>query len=169
MNRRKACVDVDYGASAATAACVTFRDWGDGKPISEHVATIDSIQPYVSGRFFERELPCLLQVLSSIPDPIDLVVIDGYVWLGDWTRPGLGAHLYGAFEGAVTVIGVAKTLFPGADATEVVRFGTRPLYVSSVGVDRDEAAGWIQSMHGTYRIPTLLKHVDMLSRRGAAA
>jgi deoxyribonuclease V len=160
----KACVDVYYAGSGATGACLTFREWTDDAPISEHVVTVGTVRPYVPGRFFERELPCILRVLSSLPDPVDLVVIDGYVWLGDSTRPGLGAHLYRALNGKTAVIGVAKTSFRGAEAEEVIRFGTRPLYISSVGIDRAIAAKWVQSMHGCYRIPTLLKRVDTLSR-----
>jgi deoxyribonuclease V len=40
-----------------------------------------------------------------------------------------------------------------------------PLYVSSIGIDIDQAAQNIQNMFGNYRIPTLLKHLDTLTKK----
>jgi deoxyribonuclease V len=40
----------------------------------------------------------------------------------------------------------------------------RPLYVSAAGIDAETAARYIQDMHGTYRLPTLLRRVDQLCR-----
>jgi deoxyribonuclease V len=101
-----------------------------------------------------------------VSDPLAAVLIDGYVWLDEAGSPGLGAHLYRALEERVAVIGVAKSRYrhPVA-AREVLRGGSqRPLYVSAVGVDLEEAAAWVAHMHGEYRIPTLLKRVDQLCR-----
>src|SRR4051812_26327014 len=92
----KACVDVDYRGDDAVAACVTFRDWADAAPAGQLVQAIRGVEPYVPGEFYKRELPCLLAVLGRVADPVELVVIDGYVWLADEARPGLGAHLYEA-------------------------------------------------------------------------
>ena len=39
-----------------------------------------------------------------------------------------------------------------------------PLFITSEGIAVDEAAKLIQSMHGEFRIPTMLKLVDQLSR-----
>jgi deoxyinosine 3'endonuclease (endonuclease V) len=77
-------------------------------------------------------------------------------------RPGLGAYLSSAI--GVPVIGVAKTQFVSANAIRVVRASTRPLYVTGVGIDPAEAASHIASMHGPYRLPTLLKLVDSRAR-----
>jgi deoxyribonuclease V len=66
-------------------------------------------------------LPCLFAILRKLP-PVDTAIIDGYVWLAGESRPGLGAHLYGALNQKVVVIGVAKTKFHGADhVSEVIR------------------------------------------------
>jgi deoxyribonuclease V len=63
------------------------------------------------------------------------------------------------------VIGVAKSAFAGASAIEITRgAGTRPLYVTAIGIDARLAAAHVQSMHGPYRQPTLLKRVDQLTR-----
>src|SRR5262245_53371287 len=109
-----ACVDIDYRAPGSVAACVLFRDWADERPSSEAVVQIDAVAPYEPGRFYRRELPCLLAVQESIDEQPGVVVIDGSVWLGDEHDPGLGAHLHEALGGRVAVIGVAKTKFHGA-------------------------------------------------------
>lgn len=159
-----ACVDVDYRGTEALAACVVFRAWSDAVGVAERIERVVEVAPYEPGAFYRRELPCLLSVLQTIEEPLETVVVDGYVWLGD-DRPGLGAHLYEALGRRVAVIGVAKTRFAGAEAEAVLRGGSRrPLYVSAAGVDRIAAAHCIASMHGCYRLPTLLRRVDQLCR-----
>jgi deoxyribonuclease V len=160
-----ACVDVDYREAGAIAACVCFQSWSDDTPASESVIPISDVEPYQSGQFYRRELPGVLAVLKSLPDLPQVIVLDGYVWLGD-RQPGLGAHLYEALGRRVAVIGVAKTRFARAEPTaEVLRGRSRsPLYVTAAGIGVAEAAGHIRAMHGPYRIPTLLKRVDQLSR-----
>jgi deoxyribonuclease V len=159
------CVDVDYRDRGAVAACVGFRGWADEAPAAEVVRHLTEVAEYVPGEFYRRELPCLLSVLEAAPEPPELVVVDGYVWLGD--RPGLGARLYEALGRRVPVVGVAKTRFQSATAArEVVRGDSRrPLYVTAAGLDVAAAAEHVRSMHGPFRIPTLLKRVDQLCRR----
>jgi deoxyribonuclease V len=160
------CLDVDYRADHAIAACLLFAEWSDGTPTQELVARIDQIEPYVPGQFYRRELPCLLAVLAKASTPPTLIVVDGYVWLDEAGKPGLGAHLYAALGEQIPVIGVAKKPFHSAAAEEVRRAGAdKPLYVTAVGVAPPEAAVAIAGMHGAYRIPTLLKQVDHLCRR----
>jgi deoxyribonuclease V len=159
-----ACVDVHYRPEYATAACVTFDDWTASAPASEHVARIDQVDDYVPGEFYRRELPCIMAVIEPILDRLDVIVVDGYVWLGE-NRPGLGARLYDTLGGKIPVVGVAKAPFAGALAEEVLRGNaTRPLYVTSIGIDPVDAADHIRRMHGPYRLPTLLKRVDALCR-----
>ena len=85
-----ACVDVGYQHTQAVAAGIAFRDWLDESVVAERVVSLPDIQPYQSGQFFIRELPCLLAVLQLLP-PVQIVLIDGYVWLEE-NRPGLGAQ-----------------------------------------------------------------------------
>jgi deoxyribonuclease V len=160
-----ACVDVDYREKHAIAACLVFKNWTDETPVNEHGVRIEPIAEYVSGEFYRRELPCILAVLKAVKDPLELIVIDGYVWLEDQTRKGLGAHLYDALNKQIPVIGVAKTRFQSALAAEVLRGkSATPLFVTALGIDRDAAAAHVRSMHGAFRIPTLLKRVDFLCR-----
>ncbi|HWG41942.1 MAG TPA: endonuclease V [Gemmataceae bacterium] len=161
-----ACVDVDYREETAVAACVLFRSWSDADSAGERVQSIARVEPYEPGQFYRRELPCLLSVLQSVAEPLETVVVDGYVWLADERKPGLGAHLYEALGRKVPIIGVAKTRFADASAEAVQRGDSRrPLYVSAAGMDRVTAARQIQIMHGAYRIPTLLRKVDQLCRQ----
>jgi deoxyribonuclease V len=161
-----ACVDVGYNDSAAQAACVTFEGWEDANPSGEYTLDIDQVEPYVPGQFYRRELPCLFAVLGQLPERPAVIVVDGYVWLDDTDRKGLGHHLYDALQQSVPVIGVAKTQFAGAtQAVEIYRGSSaRPLFVTAVGIEPDAAAEHIRRMHGNSRIPTLLKRVDTLSR-----
>ena len=124
-------------------------------------------RPYAPGAFYERELPCLLAVLGKVGGSLDVVVIDGYVWLSGDGRPGLGAHLHKELGGETAVVGVAKSSFDGAAFAEAVLRGksARPLFVTAAGIPAPTAADWIRAMHGPHRIPTLLKRVDRLCRR----
>jgi deoxyribonuclease V len=156
-----ACVDVDYRGAGAVAAALVFRDWIDDTPARELVATIASVPDYEPGQFYKRELPCLLEVLRGVR--AELIIIDGYVHLGPECRPGLGSHL--AAELAVAVVGVAKNPFHATPATPVLR-GTskKPLLVTATGISEATAAAHVRAMHGTHRIPTLLRRVDQLCR-----
>ncbi|MEM6927194.1 MAG: endonuclease V [Myxococcota bacterium] len=160
--------DVRYDEATRTgrAAAVAFTGWTDAAPSREWVADVTAIADYEPGSFYRRELPCLMELLAHVHDALETVIVDGHVWLGE-ARPGLGHHLYEALEQRVAVVGVAKSRFVGGYATEVLRGDTtRPLYVTSVGLPVVEAAARVKSMHGPYRLPTLLKRVDTLTREG---
>ena len=150
-----ACVDVHYQADEAVAACVLFRDWSDERSDRELVARVPSPAAYEPGQFYRRELPCLLAVLEPVRESLELVVIDGYVWLDANGRRGLGAHLHEALGGRVPVVGVAKTAFAGSTfAVAVLRGASRkPLHVTAAGIAADVAASHLRAMHGDHRIP----------------
>lgn len=158
--------DVHYSADAATAAGVVFEQWGDAKPLKTNVVKLDEVRPYQPGRFFERELPCLLALLDEIRPRPDMIIIDGFVTLGTEEKDGLGAHLYRALNASTPVIGVAKTPFRDTPAQTALLRGNSnvPLFVTSMGIPQELAKQNIQTMHGPYRIPTLLRAVDQLSR-----
>jgi len=160
-------LDVDYRGAVAVAAGVWFRGWSASETEAEVVTTLHEVAPYQPGEFYRRELPCLLGVLARGP-AADVVVVDGYVWLGP-ERAGLGAHLYAALGEWTIVVGVAKSRFAGAtDAVPVYRGSSRsPLHVTAAGVSAAEAAGWVATMSGPYRVPSLLKRADQLARTSA--
>jgi deoxyribonuclease V len=156
------CLDVDYRAASVVTAVVGFTTWTDALAAREHVVrSTSAAAAYEPGRFFERELPYLCGALAGF-GPVDLAIVDGYVWLGG-TAPGLGKHLHDAI--GVPVIGVAKTSYAGSDAIAIVRGeSASPLFVTGVGIDPRAAADHIVAMHGPFRIPTLLKRADSLAR-----
>lgn len=161
-----ACIDVGYGDTHAIAAAVTIGDWADATPLATYSVTIPKVEEYVPGEFYKRELPCIQAVLAQLPAAPDIIVIDGYVWLDEHGKQGLGARLYDALDGRIPVIGVAKTSFATAtSAVEVHRGGSsRPLFVTAVGFEIKEAVDAVLHMHGSHRIPTTLTLVDQLSK-----
>jgi deoxyribonuclease V len=161
-----AAADCHYRANTATAGIVLFDDWTSENVSDELVDECDEFEPYQPGSFYKREAPCLLKLIGPVRDRIGVLIIDGYVWLGPENKPGLGAHLYQALDEAVPVIGVAKSAFRGASNARKVYRGKsrRQLYVTAAGMDADEAAEHVLRMHGSFRIPTMLKRVDRLCR-----
>lgn len=157
--------DVHYREHDATAACVLASSWEASEPSAAWTRVVAPIAPYEPGAFFKRELPCLLEVLRPAP-PLTAIVIDGYVWLDEVKAPGLGAHLFSALGARVPVLGLAKTAFKGsAMATAVPRPGsTKPLFLTCIGMDEATALAHIDRLHGTFRLPTLVKRVDALAR-----
>ncbi|MCP3140027.1 endonuclease V [Pyxidicoccus xibeiensis] len=160
-----ACLDVDYRTELTVAVCVLFRAWTDSAEASHLVDRGPPAEPYEPGQFYRRELPHLLRVLAQVQEPLQAIIVDGYVWLGE-ERPGLGAHLYEALCRAVPVIGVAKTAFHSTGSAVPVLRGQslRPLFVTAIGMETQAAADHVRRMHGNSRIPTMLSRVDRLCR-----
>lgn len=161
-------MDVQYlDDGGARAALVVAEDAAFATPTEERTVLVDQVAEYRPGRFFERELPALEQVLSGVA-PLDLLIVDGYVDLDPEGRPGLGAHVADAGLAPV-VLGVAKTRFRAAThAAEVLRGqSSRPLYVTASGLSIGDAAELVRGMAGDARLPDALRRVDRLAR-GAA-
>lgn len=168
MTEMIAALDVHYdeASKTATAAAVVVESWEDAEPVAEYTASCTFSEPYVPGEFFKRELPCLLAVLEKVRETLNVIVIDGYVTLGD--KPGLGMRLWEALPTKVPIVGVAKTRFHSAAAIEISRGESKtPLFITAVGIELADAAEGIREMHGPFRIPTLLKRADQLARGGA--
>lgn len=162
-------LDVDYRATGARAACVLTESWESASPTATYVQDIEAVQPYEPGKFYRRELPCLISVLRLLPSLPAIVVVDGYVWLPSDARPGLGAHLYEALGRRVPVVGIAKTAFAGVESCDAVARVFRgtsrnPLFVTAVGVEPGVAGQGVQRMAGEHRIPDIMRIADRLSR-----
>ena len=162
-----ACLDVYYSTSTARAAAVVLEQWTSKTPIAAYSVSVSHCNDYAPGRFYRRELKPLLAVISQIREEVSCYVIDGYCHLSSNREPGLGARLAEILPSEKTVVGVAKNRFQDSrHAFEVLRgSGKRPLFVTAVQLDYQEAANFIQSMNGDHRIPTMLKRVDRLSRQ----
>ena len=158
--------DVFYVNDDATTACVCFDNWTDAVSTQDFIEVTHNVAPYEPGNFYKRELPCLVSLLTKHSLQPKIIVIDGYVWL-DETKIGLGGHLYNELNQQIPIIGVAKSKFELHSKVKKVLRGVskNPLYVSSIGIDLDEAAQNIEGMDGNFREPTLLKRADQLCRR----
>lgn len=162
----KAVLDTSYRSGDGFAACVAFTGWRDGRPREIWRATSPVRAAYRAGRFFERELPCLLRVLEASGQRFETIVVDGYVHLKPGIGKGLGRHLFEALGATTPVIGVAKTSLTIAEQAIPIYRGhsRRPLFVSAAGYSPRRAAEQIARMHGPYRIPTLLRLADRQAR-----
>jgi deoxyribonuclease V len=164
----KAAVDVSYRDDSAVAACVAFDAWSDGEPAWLVRETLPAAARYRAGRFFERELPCLMAVLGKAAMPFEVILIDGYVHLRADQGAGLGARLAEALPYPAVVIGVAKSPLAIADRFVPITRGRsrKPLLVSAIGCPVERAAALVVGMHGPFRIPTMLRLADRLGREG---
>ncbi len=159
-------VDVDYRNSEALIAGVVFEQWSDKKENAIFISKLSDIKDYEPGNFYRRELPCILKLIEEHNLTPDIILIDGFVWLDGETKPGLGAHLYNALGCKVSIIGVAKKSFAGISSKfELFRGKSKkPLYITSSGIETEEAMLNIKTMSGESRMPILLKKVDRLCR-----
>ncbi|HMO63392.1 MAG TPA: endonuclease V [Ferruginibacter sp.] len=104
-------VDVFYKGTSAKSVGTIFK-WEDDEPkqiLTEH---IENIEKYESGMFYKRELPCIIKILQKVDlFYIDAIVIDGYVYVNNKKKLGLGGFLWNVLERKIPVIGVAKNKF----------------------------------------------------------
>ena len=89
---------------------------GSHSPKQTHSIEIPETADYVPGQFYKRELPCILEVLKlSDLAQVQLIIVDGYVFLDDDQKKGLGSYLFEALDGEIPVVGVAKRSFHSID------------------------------------------------------
>jgi deoxyinosine 3'endonuclease (endonuclease V) len=159
-------LDVRYEGGRAAVAGVEFEHWSDRQPHDLTTATVPTPSEYFPGKLYKRELPCLLTLLRGKRTLFKTIIIDGYVHLQPPFEKGLGAYLADALPYPAAIVGVAKTAFKRADRFVPVYRGCsrKPLYVSSWGLPLREAARQVERMDGKFRLPTLIKLADQLSR-----
>jgi deoxyribonuclease V len=160
--------DTYYYDDQAKTVCITFKNWADTLPDNTYIDITDNVAEYEPGAFYKRELPCILNTLKKIDlSQVDIIIIDGFVFLDDDNKPGLGNYLYKALEKKIPVIGVAKTNFAQIHKNKRALLrgkSVKPLFITSIGIDLDLATEKIKTMHGEYRIPDLLKDLDRLTK-----
>ena len=161
-------IDVYYYSTYAKAVGILFN-WNDNALDTIIEANISPVEDYVSGEFYKRELPCVKAIIEQVDTGgLEAILIDGYVFIDNNLQLGLGGILWQYLEEKVPIIGVAKTSFFKNKNTikEVIRGDCKnPLYISAIGYNIDTAAENIKAMHGQYRIPTLLKELDKLTKK----
>lgn len=105
--------DTYYFDDKAKTVCLAFNNWQQPEVEAVFTEVLNNIAPYTPGEFNKRELPCIISLNNKISySSIDAIIIDGFVFLDDNKKHGLGMHLYNALNQAIPVIGVAKTNFP---------------------------------------------------------
>lgn len=160
--------DTYYYDNKAKTICIEFTEWNQEKDFKVHTEIIDNVSEYIPGEFYKRELPCILSLLNNIDlKLVDIIIVDGFVYLDDDKKYGLGGHLYEKLDKKIPIIGVAKTNFANIekDKKALLRGDSKkPLYVTSIGIDLEDAFQKIESMAGEFRIPTLLKEMDRLTK-----
>ncbi|UFH35075.1 endonuclease V [Flavobacterium acetivorans] len=160
-------IDVYYKENEAKVVAVVFNS-EDETPQSIVIDQITGIEDYVSGEFYKRELPCIDSILQKVNlNDIEAVIIDGHIYVDDDGTFGLGGYTWESLNKKIPVIGVAKnSFFRNKNTVKKVFRGEskKPLYVSSIGIDLDSATNLIKNMKGDYRIPTILKELDRITK-----
>ncbi len=156
--------DTYYFENKAKTVGISFEDWTDERPNNIYNEIIKDVPDYEPGAFYKRELPCILSLLQNINlNNITYIIVDSFVLLNDNDKLGLGGYLYYELDQKIPVIGVAKSGFHEnkKNVKELLRGKSKkPLFVSAIGLELIEAYNKIKSMHGDYRMPTLLQILD---------
>ncbi len=162
--------DTYYFEDKAKTVCIAFESWANESNFKIYDEILGGIEEYTSGEFYKRELSCILSLLEKIKVEIahiELIIVDSFVYLDDEGKFGLGGYLYKALDEKVPIIGVAKTNFATIDNLKksLLRGDSqKPLYITSIGIDLEKATELIQNMEGKFRNPTILKHLDTLTK-----
>lgn len=158
--------DAHYTETETRLVAAIFDDWKDAEARELRVWQGGPAAPYQPGDFYKRELPLILTALKDFDlSLVDAIIIDGYVYLNDQGRLGLGGHLYHALSERIPVVGVAKSYFRDNNAEAVLRGkSSKPLYVTALGMAAEDAADRLKGMAGTYRMPDVLAAVDRATK-----
>ncbi len=160
--------DTYYFDNKAKTVCIAIENWLDEENFTVYSELSENSEEYQSGEFYKRELPCILSLLNKLKiKDIELIIVDGFVYLDDNLKFGLGGYLYKQLNKNIPIIGVAKTNFATLklNKRELLRGKSiKPLYITSIGIDIDKSTELIRNMRGPYRIPTLLKTLDTLTK-----
>lgn len=151
--------------NTAKTVCIKFNSFDSDVIENTYFSIKEDVEPYVSGEFYKRELPCVMELIEQIDlKDVGCIVVDGYVNHNE--KEVLGAKLYHALDDEIPIIGVAKNKFIGENQSIEVYRGEskKPLYVTSIGISNIDAASQIKNMYGEYRLPYMIKKVDSFSR-----
>jgi len=160
--------DSYYYDNKAKTVCLEFTEWNESKIYKIYTEIIDNVEEYIPGEFYKRELPCIISLLNQIDlKKVEAIIVDGFVYLDDEKKFGLGGYLYEKLNKEIPIIGVAKTNFATIEKHKKPLFrgeSKKPLFITAIGIELEEAVQKIERMDGEYRIPTLLKELDRLTK-----
>lgn len=142
----------------STAVAGLIKDWQSTQFDKIYTIDIKDILDYQSDQFYQRELPCILQLLDVIEEHYDYIIIDGYVFLSAEQSPSLGFHLWDALTIKKPIIGVVKNFFKDTPQNcEILRGKSqKPLFITSIGINLIDAKQNILKMSGEHRLPDLI-------------
>ena len=170
-------LDSYYKDDICNTSLVIF-DKDESIPIYQDTIYTKVTSKYVPGEFYKRELPGIKKILKKLikehPDlwsSVHAIIVDGYIKLknGDKEWDGLGGHLWNYLTKIgqhKIVYGIAKSKFGDCDKISYQIFrgkSKNPLYVQTTAAPII-VLYTVQDMPGKYRIPTMLKFVDTLSK-----
>lgn len=160
-------IDVHYKEQYAKIVGVIF-EWNDGTPRKIYTTTLTGVAPYVPGKFYQRELPCILKLLEQIPlEALETIIVDGHCYINNEGDHGLGGYLWTALDRQVPIIGLAKNKLDGNDQFSFPIYrgnSKKALFVSTIGTDPKCAMERIVEMKEDYRMPAVLKELDRITK-----
>ena len=100
----KLVVDVQYSENSALTGGILFNTWNSSVISQKLLSQENSIQEYEPGKFYKRELPCIINLLKKHNLNPEIIIIDGYVFLDGAKDAGLGKYLYNALNNNIPII-----------------------------------------------------------------
>ena len=173
-------LDSYYKDDICNTSLVVFENIHSSEPVYTDTIYTKVTSDYIPGEFYKRELPGIIKILAKLKgehvdiwNKITIIITDSFITLKheDEVWGGLGQHLYDYLKSIgedKIIYGVAKSNFCDSHLISYPVFrgtSSKPLYVQSVSTENTGVAFMIKNMHGEYRIPTMLKLVDQLSRK----
>lgn len=173
-------LDSYYKDDICNTSLVVFENINSSESIYTDTIYTKVTSDYIPGEFYKRELPGIIKILEKLKEEhidiwnnVKIIITDSFITLkyGYEVWSGLGQHLadYLKSIGEDKIIyGVAKSNFCDSHLISHAIFrgeSSKPLYVQSTSGEHTGVAFMIKNMHGQYRIPTMLKLVDQLSRK----
>lgn len=107
-----------------------------------------------------------MSVLKQVKGEYDLIALDGFASF-DSPHVSLGEHLYKLLESRTPVIGIAKSFNRLAIGKAQKLFrgeSNSPVYITAMGLDVEMASEYVRLLHGPFRIPSVIKDTDQLSK-----
>lgn len=172
-------LDSYYKDDICNTSLVVFESINDDVPCYSDTIYTTITSEYIPGQLYKRELPGIIKILEKLQKDrpnlwksITIIITDSFITLktGDKEWGGLGYHLKEYLDSIgcndKVIYGVAKSNFGDCDQISKLVYRGKsktPLYVQST-YNNNKAANVIKNLHGKYRIPTMLKMVDSISR-----
>ena len=176
-------VDVGFeDKGQTTRAAVVVLDAKTLKPIDQVIARRPTCMPYIPGLLSFREIPAVLDALSQLKHPPDLLMCDGQ-GIAHPRRMGIACHL--GLLTDIPSIGIAKSRLVGrhdtvpaekgawtplVDGDETIgavlrsRVNVKPIYVSpGHRLDLATALKWTLHCLTRYRLPETTRAADKLA------